>query len=315
MELDSERAAQFDECLVASAADVARTKTIILQRVAGGACSLEELRTAVLDAEGIPRHPERNQRIQMPWPDDPSWRPDPTDPVIARVRLIDAAEVALAQLAQAGVIDELGEVNNAYATVPIQRGGNGFGHRTPRPGPRLAQGYGPSRRGDLAQIGLLDVDIFTADLEALGLDQRTRRCLEESLASYRRGLHLSAVNLLGAVSEGAWFAAGEVLRTRSTALATALDNDRTTKVIELVAAELTGTKGVSAAEVRELQTQAAYLRDLRNYGVHPRGDSSASQEHAFSDHGAGLLLMQTHRYLARLAEATALAVQAEGPPS
>lgn len=315
MELDSERAAQFDECLVASAADVARAKTIILRQVAGGACSLEDLRTAVLDAEGISRHPERNQKIQMPWPDDPSWRPDPTDPVIARIRLLDAAEVALAQLAHSGVIDELGEVNNAYATVPIQRGGYGFGYRMARPGPRLAQGYGPSRRGDIAQIELLDVDIFTAELEPLGLDDRTRRCLDEALTAYRRGLHLSAVNLLGAVSEGAWYAAGELLRTRSTALATALDNDRTAKVIELVAAELAGTKGISTTEVRELQTHAAYLRDLRNYGIHPRGDSSASQEHAFSEHGAGLLLLQTHRHLVRLAQSTTLATEAGSQPS
>lgn len=302
MELDEERARQLDELLVASATEVMRAKVLILEAVAEGPCSLEDLRTKVLAAQGLARHPERDEKLQMPWPDDPSWRPDRDHAAIARVRLLDAAEEALAQLASAGALAELGELSNSYVNIPIQRGGNGFGHRMTRPGPRLAQSYGRPRREHLDDLELLDVDIFAADLVPLGLDARTLRCLQESLASYRRGLFLSAVSLIGAVSEGAWYAAGEQLRSRSSALGTALDGDRTAKVIELTANELGSTAGVSAGAVRELQVHAAYLRDLRNYGVHPRPLTTDGQEHAFTDHGAGLILMQTHRYLVRLSE-------------
>ena len=157
------------------------------------------------------------------------------------------------------------------------------------------------------------MDVFTADLEALGLDRRTLRCLQEALSAYRRGLYLSAVNLLGAVSEGAWYAAGEQLRSVVPPIAKVLDNDNVAigKVIGRVSEQLSKTKGVRASDVRELEVHAAYLRDLRNYGVHPRGESSTSLEHAFSEHGAGLLLMGTHRYLVRLAEATEAALRAQ----
>lgn len=57
----------------------------------------------------------------------------------------------------------------------------------------------------------------------------------------------------------------------------------------------------------ELHSHAAYLRDLRNYGVHPRQDQDPGQEQAFTETGCLLLIMQVHRYLVRLVEAATFA--------
>jgi hypothetical protein len=57
--------------------------------------------------------------------------------------------------------------------------------------------------------------------------------------------------------------------------------------------------------VDELQAQAALLRQLRNYGVHPRSEESDHLERYFTDSGAAILLMETHTYLNRLATAVA----------
>lgn len=304
--LDSDRAAQFNDCLVATPADIARAKTLVLAALSDRARSVDDLRQAVLDPEGINLSPDhRGEEVNMPWPDDPEWRPDRHHRAIARIRLVDAADEALAQLAQSGVLVERGEISNSYKTVSIQRARTRFGHRMFRPQAALAQSYERSRRDGL-EPALLDVDIFTADLAELGLNFPTLRCLEEALRCYRHQLYLSCVNLLGATSEGAWYAAGEELRPRSSALAKALDNDQTAKVIELTAQLLAAAKGTSAITVRELQTHAAYLRDLRNYGVHPRGEQSEDQEQAFTDHGTGLIVLQTHRYLSRLRDTVVL---------
>ena len=51
----------------------------------------------------------------------------------------------------------------------------------------------------------------------------------------------------------------------------------------------------------ELQTHEAYLRTLRNYGLHPRaGVDNDDHDDAFTETGCALLLMQTRSYLVRL---------------
>ncbi len=288
---------------------------MILKAVDSGPKTFRDLQTEVLESEKLPRNvppPHPRQAIQMPWPDNPDWRPDHSDPVIARIRMLRAARSAMAELAHAGALDELEEIEGADSPdfeVKVSRGSDPIDFPALKFGPALAERYGLARREGLDEVGLLDVDVFTADLEALGLDRRTLRCLQEALSAYRRGLYLSAVNLLGAVSEGAWYAAGEQLRSLSSSIANALVRRDTFKVISGVAEQLKATKSVTPSARRELEVHAAYLRDLRNYGVHPRGESSTSLEHAFSEHGAGLLLMETHRYLVRLAEATEAALR------
>ncbi|MDQ3946068.1 MAG: hypothetical protein M3357_13140 [Actinomycetota bacterium] len=154
-------------------------------------------------------------------------------------------------------------------------------------------------------------DLFTAGLETLDVDPRMRLCMAEALEAYRRGLWLSCVNLLGAVSEGAWYRAAEQLRDFSPQIDRALTDDiSAARVIRVVADELARAKGL-AGVAAELHSHAAYLGDLRNYGVHPRSaDPAASQEHAFTEAGCSLLLLETHRYLERLAGAVDRATSA-----
>jgi hypothetical protein len=99
------------------------------------------------------------------------------------------------------------------------------------------------------------------------------RCVDEALCAHRRGLHLAALNMLGAASEAAWYSLGEQLRDWSAQLAKALDEDtRTAAVIRLVHEVLVQLKPgrVSRETLEELRSCATYLRDLRNYGLHPR---------------------------------------------
>ncbi len=52
----------------------------------------------------------------------------------------------------------------------------------------------------------------------------------------------------------------------------------------------------------DLHSHAAYLRELRNYGIHPHtADPQASQEHPLTEAGFPVLLLATHRFLERIA--------------
>jgi hypothetical protein len=63
------------------------------------------------------------------------------------------------------------------------------------------------------ELPLLTVEKWEADVKPL-INDRLRRILGESLDASRRGSYLSAVTLIGAVLEGAWYTAGEALRSR-----------------------------------------------------------------------------------------------------
>ncbi|WP_123788459.1 hypothetical protein [Phytoactinopolyspora halophila] len=105
--------------------------------------------------------------------------------------------------------------------------------------------------------------------------------------------------MLGAASEGAWYVAGEQLRHLDARLARALDGDNIVTVMNRISEVLRQTRTLRIT-VDELRAQAALLRQLRNYGVHPRSDHL---ERYFTDSGAAILLMETHTYLGRLTDA------------
>lgn len=105
--------------------------------------------------------------------------------------------------------------------------------------------------------------------------------------------------MLGAASEAAWYVVGSHLRERDPALARAVDEDATARVIDKAAALLAQAPR-QATTVREVATHAAHLRDLRNYGLHPRGEVEHSRELPFTETGCLALIMSTHRYLTRM---------------
>lgn len=155
----------------------------------------------------------------------------------------------------------------------------------------------------------LEPDVFTADLASLGLDPRTERSLREAIGSYRRGVFLAASSLLGAAVEGAWYAAGQRLRTAAPQVDALVDGDRTAQLQGAVAAELRDClPGNRKWEADALSQFARLMRDIRNYGVHPRQVTDGDIEVYFTEDKCGLLFLEAHRHLKRLAELTVHAV-------
>ena len=132
--------------------------------------------------------------------------------VLERFRLAGVA--ALAELASEGLVMPLVEdAQSQWVTVPVSRCGHPVVYRVACSQHLLPGGaYGLARRlKESSGLAILDTDVFLTDsgLSNLAAEQRVLRCLAEALDAFRRGLHLACVSLLGAVSEGAWYAAGE----------------------------------------------------------------------------------------------------------
>lgn len=236
---------------------------------------------------------------------------DGSNPHIARERLQRAAVIALAELSDEGLLIEVDGPANVFATVSVRYGSTSGGVRIPIGSPLLASGYQIARRFQAELLPILDVDLFSADLAVLGLDDRALRCIREALEAYRRGLYLSCISLLGAVSEGAWWQLAERFRGRNKEIDEALDNGQTNaaRLMKLVADEIAKIKGKKNLAA-ELHAHATYLRELRNYGTHPRGaDPNATEEHAFGESGCSVLLLSTHRYLEKLAALQSLNIR------
>ena len=165
----------------------------------------------------------------------------------------------------------------------------------------------------LRQQGLwgIEADIFITDLAPLGLDPRTERSLREAIESYRRGVFLAAASLLGAAVEGAWYAAAQRLRPTVPAVDQLADSDRTAQLQGAVTDALRNSlPGNRKWEADSLSQFARLMRDIRNYGVHPRQLTDGDIEIYFAEDKCGLLFLEAHRHLKRLAEITA---QAAGP--
>ena len=91
-------------------------------------------------------------------------------------------------------------------------------------------------------------------------------------------------------------------------LGQAIDDSRTALVQRRVADALRSTvKPASRAD--ELLSFAVFIRDIRNYGVHPRENGDPQVESYFSEHDCGLLLMQVRSHLQKLASAVTDAVE------
>ena len=193
----------------------------------------------------------------------------PTHPLIARPRLALAATDALLSLVALGVAIEVAEsldhadgnpIVGDTINVPYRLGRRGTAVRSKPPPPQLARAYRLAPHFvDEAGHWFFDPDLFTAELGQLQLDRRARRCIVEALAAFRQGLVLGCASLLGAASEGTWYATGEQLRHLDAQLAKALDADNTAKVITRVS-EVLRQHNALRATVDELHAQAALLR-------------------------------------------------------
>jgi len=290
------------EALTPTRADVVDAKRLALETLAArGAARPGDINAVMWEAQGVPQVPY-DALLDLPLDGDPAVLVRRDVPQLARLRIDSAVRRALAELEAEGVVLPVQNLEG-QAQFQVRSGNTSGGFYAPMVVEAVATAYQLTAPAPPDGPGLLDADVYTAEVADL-LGPRGVRCVTEALRAHRRGLHLAAVNMLGAASEAAWYSLGEQLRDRSTQLARALDEDtRTAAVIRLVHELLVQLKpgGVSRETLEELRSHATHLRDLRNYGLHPRGRVSGDLEHHFTEHAASLMFMASHRYFMRLA--------------
>ncbi len=236
-------------------------------------------------------------------------------PVAAAIRADITAREALAELAADGMLIAAGQAalpGTPALTLTYHLPSSSAGVRIGVHRPAVLSDVVrlPHR---LRQQGLwgIEPDIFIAGLGPLGLDPRTERSLREAIESYRRGVFLAAASQLGTAVEGAWYAAGQRLRSAAPAVDQLVDSDRTAQLQSAVTDALRDSlPGNRRWEADSLSQFARLMRDIRNYGVHPRHLSDGDIEIYFEEDKCGLLFLEAHRHLKRLAAITA---DATGP--
>lgn len=311
-----ELAARFTEFMRPSATDVRRAKRAVMRLLDDGRVHrTPALAMAAAEELGSPRDLAQLKVEFLGQPDPDRIGRD--GEVVAFVRARYAGRWAVAELAAIAlvipVLDPGGGDEPSHdrfaegpVIVDVQHPHGGDGARVDLPGPALAPAYIRSPITDSEPRWYLDPDVFSEELDDLELDDRARRALREALSAFRRGLYLASSALLGVVSEAAWYQAAELLG-KPGPLEKAIHDERTAKVQELVAAHLREKNAGSATMPAELLANAALLRELRNYGVHP-AKTRDDLERYFNEEECGLLILRTHNYLVRLASAVRQAI-------
>jgi hypothetical protein len=295
--------------------EIVRAKREILELLADGEPhGIGSIQGVLHLIDDVPVHLGHRPRIEVPSASDIQRIVTSSHPIFAHYRLAWAATEALVDLIALGLVVEVVDpptyesshplLHRDGATIGYQVAGHGAGAQLQPPLPPLGRAYRLVPRHRERTPWFADPDLFAEDLDELNLDVRARRCIDEALAAYRRGLYLACTSLLGAASEAAWYAAGSRLRHLDDQLDKAIDNERTAKVITRVTEVLRQLRPLGSA-ADDLASTAALLRDLRNYGAHPRPDDTTHLERYFSEAPATVLLLETHNYLTRLSGAVA----------
>lgn len=218
---------------------------------------------------------------------------------LRRLRL--AGLHALAELDAAGLVVpvEGGAVNldrNLFERLDFTSPGGGDSLQFDVVLPRVESNYALPDSSRFAIPWYLDVDLFMEGLEDLAGNRRAVATLKEALSSYRRGLYLASLSLLGAFTEAAWYWGAQQLRNPETKrLGEAIDSGSTSDVQRLVVARLRDLR-VNRAELDEVHGHAGFLRRLRNYGVHPKLQES-EEELYFTEESAAFVIFMTRHYI------------------
>ncbi|MER7455067.1 hypothetical protein ABTW96_32800 [Nocardia beijingensis] len=226
-------------------------------------------------------------------------------PVLQYVRVVHATRLAIARLVAQGLIvpASWGGDTEVTRTVPYTVRGYGSAIHIPVGAVMVPGSFrvtpGLTAIGDVA---LLTVSRWT-DVMPL-LNERLLRLLEECLDAARRGSYLSAVTVLGALLEGAWWAVAEKLRKVDKPLEALLAGTRAPsaavmqgKVTDVLrAAKLPA----GAASADSLLAFAGHVRQVRNYGIHSTIKDDLAAEKFFTETGSYLLILQAHSHLVQL---------------
>lgn len=302
--------------------ETVRAKREILELLADGEPhGIGSIQQVLHPLEDVPVHLGHRPKIEVPSAEDIERIVTSSHPIIAHYRLAWAATEALVDLLTLGLVVEVVDpptyesshplLHRDGSTVGYQVAGHGSGTQLKFPFPPLGRAYRIVPRHREQAPWFTDFDLFTEDLDELGLDARARRCIEEALAAYRRGLYLACTSLLGAASEAAWYAVGSQLRHLDDQLDKAIDGERTAKVMMRVGEVLRQHRPLGSV-ADDLLSTAALLRELRNYGAHPRADGTAHLERYFTEAPATVLLLEAHSYLTRLSGAVAVRLASVG---
>lgn len=291
--------------------DIIRAKQQLLGQLSDGQPhSAEALIAGVASMLGA--EPLSHPQIDLPGRDSVKALVTAEHPVAAAIRADVTAREALAELAADGMLIAAGTAplpGTPALMLTYHLPGYSAGVRIEVLRPTVLSDVVqlPHR---LRQQGLwgIEPDIFIANVAPLDLDPRTERSLREAIESYRRGVFLAASSLLGAAVEGAWYSAGQCLRSTVPAVDQLADGDRTAQLQGAVADALRNSlPGNRKWEADSLSQFARLMRDIRNYGVHPRQLTDGDIEIYFAEDKCGLLFLEAHRHLKRLAEITAQA--------
>lgn len=305
MDLHERWQAPFDAAASPSRAEVIAAKTAILDVLADGETHDRG------DLLTVHAEPDFRERDKVDVAGDPSIDELRGDPLIVKRRRILAAAEGLSELHLQGVVVPQtrpgGGWNGEFDVirrVGLQHHGQGSGVNLTVPCADTAASYrlhGALR--DQPSPRSFDSDLFTADLDDLRLDPRTVRCIREALDAYARGLYLAAANLVGAAVEGAWFAAAEVVASASRKVADELAEER--PQIGRVQKAMVGwmrSQRTYKHLADDLEAHANLIRELRNYGAHPRSAVDHHLEDHFTEVAAAILIMGAHRHLRLLSE-------------
>jgi hypothetical protein len=296
----------LEEVVQPSRSDIVEAKRVLLSAVAdGSAHSSDVLVRTLAESRGVAMPAERS-RLDIPSLEAMPETVTASHPIIENIRLQVAATEAVAELESEGIL--VGAERDSSKpwsplvpyNVPWSMQGTSSGVRLELQLPTLEPEYRLPHRLRDREPSLFDPDLFLDGLEALALTAQTRQIAEEALQAYRRGLYIACASLLGALSEGAWYSLGERLRGVSGKLDDALDKDATAAVQKQLADRIREAMKGTAAD--EILAQATLLRELRNFGVHPRVAPRADLTEYFTEATCGLLIMTTRRYLQKLSD-------------
>lgn len=296
----------IEAAITPSRVDVVRAKAMVLDALCNGiVVDRGVLQDVLATAEGT--QPGTDNLIDILTPHSPAQSVDEKLPFIRYLRFRVAGVEAVAELAARGLIVAIGgelrltgQFTFKHRTVEGSTTRTGS-VRTELQLPALAGAYRLPHSLLGSPPWFLDVDLFTEGLDDLPLSEHLRNILGEAFTAYRNGLFLACASLLGAVSEGVWYALAEGVAAEGGKLRQALEQDRTANVQKLFAEQLRRVPRTGTVP-NELLAHASMLREIRNFGVHPRQNPPDDLTGFFTEEACALLILNTHRYLTRLAD-------------
>lgn len=290
------------EAVAPTGRDLAEVRTIILDVLAGTPSSSSgDIHQAVLSAHQLTIE-SATEPLKV---DTPHGREvhdiDRSHPAVQSRRLRFATDHVLHELYANGVISPAAGDSYRASGDSIPARGNSWGgsvqyehHNTPAPPYSRWKMVGvPSLRAELARE-----DLPETYLELLG--NRGSQVLREAIVAFQRGLFIAAVDLLGAASEAAWFGLGAHLTDDAKLQRLVAAGDNAAEVIERSADGVARRNAWNKRGLNDLRSQAAHLRDLRNYGLHPTGEADDDLEQAFTEAGCAVLYLAAPRYFRQL---------------